>query len=110
MLMNQTLLVKEHRLSSMHQVLKYLNGLHDDDGMSGDRGDFYRRKLAEQIFLKFGISGVNHTNVMVLVESVINLEKSTRNLMSEGGMTRDAPSIEIDETVLDILSRMADMF
>jgi hypothetical protein len=45
--------------------------------MSGDRGDFYRRKLAEQIFLNFGISGVNHTNVMVLVESAINLEKTT---------------------------------
>jgi hypothetical protein len=47
--------------------------MHEDVGMSGDRGDFYRRKLAEQIFLNFGISGVNHTNVMVLVESAINL-------------------------------------
>jgi hypothetical protein len=64
--------------------------MHEDVGMSGDRGDFYRRKLAEQIFLNFGISGVNHTNVMVLVESAINLEKTTRRLMSEGALTRDA--------------------
>ncbi|VDI55508.1 Hypothetical predicted protein [Mytilus galloprovincialis] len=109
-LMNETLLIKEHRLSNMSQVLKYLNGMHEDVGMSGDRGDFYRRKLAEQIYLKFGISGVNHTNVIVLVESAISLERASRQLMSEGGLTRDAPPIDIDETVLDILARLADMF
>ena len=100
--MNETLLVKERRLSSMDQVLKYLNGMHEDIGMSGDRGDFYKRKLAEQIFLKFGISGVNHTNVMVIVEAAIQ--------MGQGGLSRDAPRIDIDETVLDILARLADMF
>lgn len=109
-LMNNTLLIKEHRLSSMNQLLKYLHGMHEDVGMSGDRGDFYRRKLAEQIFLNFGISGVNHTNVMVLVESAINLEKTTRRLMSEGALTRDAPGVGIDETILDILARLADMY
>lgn len=94
----------------MKQVLTYLHGMHDDVGMSGDRGDFYRRKLAEQIFLKFGISGVNHTNVLALVEAAINLEKGTRQLMSEGGLTRDAPHIDIDETILDILARLADLY
>lgn len=108
--MNETLLVKERRLSSMDQVLKYLNGMHEDIGMSGDRGDFYKRKLAEQIFLKFGISGVNHTNVMVIVEAAIQLEQTTRQLMGQGGLSRDAPRIDIDETVLDILARLADMF
>jgi hypothetical protein len=37
--MNNTLLIKEHRLSSMNQLLKYLHGMHEDVGMSGDRGD-----------------------------------------------------------------------
>lgn len=109
-LMNNTLLIKEHRLSSMNQLLKYLHGMHLDVGMSGDRGDFYRRKLAEQIFLNFGISGVNHTNVMALVESAINLEKTTQRLMSEGALTRDAPGVGIGETILDIVARLADMY
>lgn len=108
--MNNTGLVKERRLSSMNQVLTYLIGRHDDVGLSGDRGDLYRRKLAEQIFLAFAINGVDHNNVVVIVESAIQLEQETRRILMGSANTRfSAPGVRIDEQVLNILARIAEI-
>ncbi|KAK3595290.1 hypothetical protein CHS0354_010900 [Potamilus streckersoni] len=111
LMLNNTEIVKELRLKSMNDVLKYLNGQHDDLGLSGDRGDFYRRKLAEQMYLNFSIQGVDHTNVMSVVEAAILLERETRKTFGSSTQNRDwAPSVEIDETILDILTRIAGIF
>lgn len=111
LMMNNTGLVKERRLSSMNQVLTYLIGRHDDIGLSGDRGDLYRRKLAEQIFLAFAINGVDHNNVVVIVESAIQLEQETRRILMGSANTRfSAPGVRIDEQVLNILARIAEIF
>lgn len=111
LMMNNTGLVKERRLSSMNQVLTYLIGRHDDVGLSGDRGDLYRRKLAEQIFLAFAINGVDHNNVVVIVESAIQLEQETRRILMGSANTRfSAPGVRIDEQVLNILARIAEIF
>uniref|UniRef100_A0A0B6ZZE4 Uncharacterized protein n=1 Tax=Arion vulgaris TaxID=1028688 RepID=A0A0B6ZZE4_9EUPU len=56
LLMNNTnMLTRHYRLTSMNDVLIYLTGNHEDQGMPGDRGDFYRRKLAEQMFIHYSI-------------------------------------------------------
>ena len=110
LMMNNTRLVKERRLTNMEQVLTYLTGMHDDVGLSGDRGDFYRRKLAEQIFTSFAVDGVDHNNVVVLVEAAIALESQTRKILEGSAMTRNsAPAINIDEQVLNVLSRIAEI-
>lgn len=109
--MNNTELVKERRLSSMDQVLSYLTGKHDDVGLSGDRGDLYRRKLAEQIFLAFAVDGIDHNNVTVIVESAILLERETRRILMGSANSRfSAPGVNIDEQVLNILARIAEIF
>ncbi|KAL3869814.1 hypothetical protein ACJMK2_042448 [Sinanodonta woodiana] len=111
LMLNNTEMVKDVRLKSMNDVLRYLNGQHDDVGLSGDRGDFYRRKLAEQMYLNFSIQGVDHTNVVSVVEAVIMLERETRNTFANSKQSRDwAPSVQIDETILDILTRIAGIF
>lgn len=89
----------------------YLQGNHADVGLSGDRGDLYRRKLAEQMYLNFRIQGVDHNNVMVVVAAALGLEKQTRGILSDGASNRDlAPPILIDDQVLNILARIADVF
>ncbi|XP_048761119.2 uncharacterized protein LOC125670160 [Ostrea edulis] len=111
LMMNNTGLVKERRLSSMDQVVTYLIGNHDDIGLSGDRGDLYRRKLAEQIFLAFAVDGVDHNNVVVIVEAAIKLERETRRILMNSADTRySAPGVKIDEQVLNILARIAEIF
>ncbi|XP_022318096.1 uncharacterized protein LOC111121221 [Crassostrea virginica] len=111
LMMNNTELVKERRLSSMDQVLSYLTGKHDDVGLSGDRGDLYRRKLAEQIFLAFAVDGIDHNNVTVIVESAILLERETRRILMGSANSRfSAPGVNIDEQVLNILARIAEIF
>lgn len=51
MMNNTRLLNKPNAVVYIDDVFVYLTGNHHDVGLSGDRGDFYRRKLAEQIFL-----------------------------------------------------------
>ncbi|XP_021358655.1 uncharacterized protein LOC110453812 [Mizuhopecten yessoensis] len=111
LMMNNTNLIKERRISSIAQVQTYLRGCHDDVGMSGDRGDFYRRKLAEQIHINFNVNGVTHSNVEVVVDTAIQLEKRTRATLSGCAFnTQSAPSFEIDDPILDILAKIADVF
>lgn len=110
-MMNNTKLIKERRLSSIEQVQTYLRGNHDDVGMCGDRGDFYRRQLAEQIYLNFNVRGVSHSNIEAIVDTAIQLERRTRALLSGSAFnTQAAPSIQVDDPILDILSKIADVF
>ncbi|KAK7100637.1 uncharacterized protein [Littorina saxatilis] len=110
MMNNTQLLTRNHRLASINEVVDYLLGNHDDFGMSGDRGDFYRRKLAEQIYTNFGIHNITHTNIMNLVYDTIKLEESTRLALAQCGIERTwAPPIQVDPQVLDVLARIADM-
>lgn len=95
----------------MDQVLVYLRGLHDDVGLSGDRGDFYRRKLAEQIALAFAIDGVNHNNVDIIVETAIQLERKTRQILTNCALNPGSvPPFDVSEDIMDILSRIAEIF
>lgn len=111
LMMNNTNLIKERRITNMAQVQTYLRGCHDDVGMPGDRGDFYRRKLAEQIYIHFNVEGVTHTNIEVVVDTAIQLEKRTRQILSGCAFnTQSAPSIQLDDPILDILSKIADVF
>ncbi|XP_060082687.1 uncharacterized protein LOC132561978 [Ylistrum balloti] len=111
LMMNNTKLIKERRISTIQQVQTYLRGNHDDIGMSGDRGDFYRRKLAEQIYVNFNVSGVTHSNIEVIVETAIQLEKRTQALLAGCAFnTNAAPSVQIEDPILDILSKIADVF
>ena len=92
------------------QVVDYLLGNHDDVNCSGDRGDFYRRKLAEQIYINFGVHYITHDNVLNLVRDAIQLESDTRHALAKCGAQRvSAPSINVDSQVLDVLARIADM-
>nr|KAG5701175.1 hypothetical protein BaRGS_023284 [Batillaria attramentaria] len=111
LLMNNTvLLTKHHRLANMQQVVDYLLGNHDDIGCNGDRGDFYRRKLAEQIYINFGIHNITHQNVLNLVRDTLQLEEDTRQALAIYGSERSAaPYIRVDDQVLDVLARIADM-
>eukprot|EP00745_Piridium_sociabile_P043111 TRINITY_DN87568_c0_g2_i1.p1 TRINITY_DN87568_c0_g2~~TRINITY_DN87568_c0_g2_i1.p1 ORF type:complete len:154 (-),score=37.75 TRINITY_DN87568_c0_g2_i1:77-538(-) len=110
LMMNNTLLLtRHHRLANIYQVVDYLLGNHDDC-VVGDRGDFYRRKLAEQIYLNFGVHYVTHQNVLNLVRDTIQLEADTRHVLSRCGVQRStAPPIPVDDQVLDVLARIADM-
>ncbi|XP_033738339.1 uncharacterized protein LOC117325930 [Pecten maximus] len=111
LMMNNTKLIKERRISNIDQVQTYLRGNHDDNGLSGDRGDFYRRKLAEQIHINFNVSGVTHSNIEAVVDTAIQLERRTRALLSGSAFnTQTAPSISVDDPILDILSKIADVF
>lgn len=111
LLLNNSEMTKKRRMESMADVLKYLKGEHDDVGLCGDRGDFYRRKLAEQIHLSFAVEGVTHNNIMSVVESAIVLERETRQALQCSALSRTrAPHVSIDETILNILCRMADVF
>lgn len=111
LMMNNTLLLtKHHRLANIYEVVDYLLGNHDDVHCNGDRGDFYRRKLAEQIYLNFGVHNITHDNVFNLVRDTIQLESDTRFALAECGYSRNAaPPIEIDSQVLDVIARIADM-
>ncbi|XP_041358054.1 uncharacterized protein LOC121374965 [Gigantopelta aegis] len=110
LLMNNTELVKHRRMTCMDDVLLFLGGNHDDVGLYGDRGDFYRRKLAEEIYTAFAVHGVTHENVMSVVMGAIKLERDTRLIIEQGGLERGvAPPVSIDDTVLDILARIANM-
>lgn len=92
------------------QVVDYLLGNHDDIGCNGDRGDFYRRKLAEQIYVNFRVHYITHMNVLDLVYSIIKLEHDTRLALEKYGANRcSAPFIHIDSQVLDVLARIADI-
>jgi len=107
---NTTMLTRHHRLSSINEALIYLTGHHEDEGMPGDRGDFYRRKLAEQIYLHFHIHNIDHTNIMNFMESLIRLECESRQVLSVYGHQRtEAPPICVDSQVLDIIARLADI-
>ena len=111
LLLNNSEMTKKRRMESMSDVLTYLKGEHDDVGLCGDRGDFYRRKLAEQVHLSFAVEGVTHNNIMSVVEAAICLERETRQALQCSAISRaSAPHVSIDETILNILSRIADVF
>ena len=110
LLMNNTQMVKNRRMTCMDDVMLFLSGNHDDVGLSGDRGDFYRRKMAEEIYTAFAVHGVTHGNVMTVIMGAIDLERETRMIIEEGGCDRSkAPPVNIDNTVLDILARIANL-
>ena len=109
--MNNTEMCRIRRLENIDQALVFLAGNHDDEGKSGDRGDFYRRKLADQMHVTFAVEGVSHNNVQSVVEAAIVLERETRKALADSAKSREvAPSVDIDETILDILARLADIF
>lgn len=111
LMMNNTEMCKVRRMRNMADVLTFLNGQHDDQGMSGDRGDFYRRKLADQLHVTFAVEGVTHNNVVSVVEAAIILERETRRVLASSAQGRDiAPTVNIDDTILNILARIADLF
>lgn len=111
LMMNNTEMCRIRRLRSIQEVLLFLNGNHADAGLPGDRGDFYRRKLADQMHVTFAIEGVTHNNVMAVVETAIVLENETRKVLEKNAKDRHvAPNVEIDETILNILSRISDIF
>ncbi|CAG5130688.1 unnamed protein product [Candidula unifasciata] len=112
LLMNNTqLLTRHHRLANMNDVLVYLTGNHEDQGMPGDRGDFYRRKLAEQLYLHYAIQNIDHTNVLIFVEGLVRLEHDCRHILSQLGCRRsEAPPVNIDGQTLDIIGRLADLY
>ena len=111
LMMNNAEMTKKRRMTTMEDVLTYLNGERDDVGLCGDRGDFYRRKLAEQLHLSFAVEGVTYANIMSIVEAAIVLEQETRQALQGSAISRTrAPHVSIDETILNILSRIADVF
>ena len=102
---------KIRRLQNINEALLFLSGKHDDVGLSGDRGDFYKRQLADQIHVTFGVEGVTHDNVVSVVEAAITLEKETRQALRNSAQSRySAPVVDIDENILNILARIADVF
>ncbi|KAK3782548.1 hypothetical protein RRG08_061778 [Elysia crispata] len=112
LLMNNTrMLTRHHRLSCMNDVLIYLTGNHEDQGMPGDRGDFYRRKLAEQIYIHYSIQNVDHTNILALIDGILRLEHECRMTLANCGTQRDqAPPVNVDGQILDIIGRLADLY
>ncbi|KAK0062909.1 hypothetical protein Bpfe_007629 [Biomphalaria pfeifferi] len=111
LMMNNThMLTRHHRLASMNDVLIYLTGNHEDQGLPGDRGDFYRRKLAEQIYLHYAVQNIDHTNVLILVEGLIRLEKDCRQVLAALACHRaEAPPINVDGQILDVIGRLAEV-
>jgi len=111
LMMNNTGMCLIRRLSNIQEALLFLQGKFDDPKLPGDTGEFYCRKLADQIHVQFAVDGVTHYNVLTVVEAAIVLERETRKAMSRGACNRDsAPSVDIDETILNILARIADVF
>ncbi|GFR89799.1 hypothetical protein ElyMa_006134400 [Elysia marginata] len=112
LLMNNTrMLTRHHRLSCMNDVLIYLTGNHEDQGLPGNRGDFYRRKLAEQIYVHYSIENVDHTNILTLMEGILMLEQECRMTLASCGTRRDqAPPINVDCQILDIIGRLAGLY
>lgn len=104
MMNNTRLLNKPNAVVYIDDVFVYLTGNHHDVGLSGDRGDFYRRKLAEQIFLNCAIQGIDHCNVVTVVRAAADLENASR-LALAGELPHD--SVEIDYVMLDILRKIA---
>ena len=105
LMMNNThMLNKPNAIVYIDDIFIYLNGHHHDVGLSGDRGDFYRRKLAEQIFLNCAIQGIDHCNVVSVVNAAIDLEKVSR--LALAGELPDE-SVDIDYVMLDILRKIA---
>ncbi|XP_005111200.1 uncharacterized protein LOC101845736 [Aplysia californica] len=111
LLMNNTrMLTRHHRLASMNDVLVYLTGHHEDEGLPGDRGDFYRRKLAEQLYVHYSLQNVDHSNVLSFVDGLLRLERDCRFVLSERGCRRsEAPPINVDGQILDMIGRLADV-
>jgi hypothetical protein len=57
------------------------------------------------------VDGVDHNNVVVIVEAAIKLERETRRILMSSADTRySAPGVNIDEQVLNILARIAEIF
>jgi hypothetical protein len=111
LLMNNTeLLTRHYRLASMNDVLVYLTGNHEDQGMPGDRGDFYCRKLAEQLYVHYGIQNIDHYNVLAFVEGLVGLEHDCRSILCQFACQRaEAPPITVDGQILDIIGRLTDL-
>ncbi|RUS80328.1 hypothetical protein EGW08_011897 [Elysia chlorotica] len=112
LLMNNTrMLTRHHRLSCMNDILIYLTGNHEDQGMPGDRGDFYCRKLAEQLYIHYSIQNVDHNNIFFLMDGIMRLEQECRMTLAHCGTQRDqAPPIHVDGQILDIIGRLADLY
>lgn len=111
LMMNNTELCRHGRMRTMNDVLTYLSGNHDDVGFIGDRGDFYRRKLAEQLFLTFAVQGVDHTNVQMIVHAAIKLQRDTSQILGDSLWCKErVPGVVIDDDILDILAKIADMY
>lgn len=103
--MNETEMY-EHKLSDIRKVLSLLKGEFEAD-LPGDTGDYFRRKLANQLHLTYAIDGLTHNNILPVVESAIILEEATRRVLTKSTKRAEAPSIEIDDTILDILTRIS---
>ncbi|XP_052777164.1 uncharacterized protein LOC128214638 [Mya arenaria] len=111
LMLNNTELCTIRRLSNIREALMFLQGKFDDPKLPGDTGEFYRRKLADQIHVTFAVEGVTHDNVLSVVEAAIVLERETRRTLSTSAYSREtAPPVDIDETILNILTRIADVF
>uniref|UniRef100_A0A0L8IBD5 Uncharacterized protein n=1 Tax=Octopus bimaculoides TaxID=37653 RepID=A0A0L8IBD5_OCTBM len=105
LMMNEThMLIPPNSVKNIHDVLLYLSGGHEDVGMSGDRGDFYRRKLAEQIYLNFAIQGIDHYNVIAVIKAAIDLEEISKLVMF-GELSEE--NIAIDDRMFSILARIS---
>lgn len=103
--MNQTEMY-EHKLSDIRTVLSLLKG-DIEANQPGDTGDYFRRELANQLHLTYAIDGITHNNILPVVDSAIILEEATRRELNKSTQRTTAPSIEIDDTILDILTRIA---
>ncbi|KAH3779489.1 uncharacterized protein LOC127842911 [Dreissena polymorpha] len=111
LMLNNTGMCAIRRLANIREALMYLEGKFDDPKLPGDTGEFYRRKLADQLHVTFAVEGVTHTNILSVVEAAIILERETRRALADSAKSRFvAPSVEIDETILEILARIADVF
>lgn len=105
LMMNDThMLIPPNSVKTIHDVLLYLSGGHEDVCMPGDRGDFYRRKLAEQIYLNFAIQGIDHYNVITIIKAAIHLEEDSKSVMF-GELPDDY--IAIDDRMFSILARIS---
>ncbi|GAB1602732.1 hypothetical protein Ahia01_000553200, partial [Argonauta hians] len=105
LMMNDTnMLIPPNSVKTVNDVIYYLKGKHIDIGLSGDRGDFYRRKLAEIIYLNFAIQGVDHINVLSIVNAAVHLEKVSRMILL--GRMREQ-DIDISDRMFSVLSKIS---
>lgn len=110
LMMNNTQLCPLRRLSTIQEALFFLQGKYESS-LPGDTGDFFRRKLADQLHVTFAVDGVTHDNILSIVEAAIILEQETRRVLASSAKSRDvAPKVDIDETIINILARIADVF